>query len=189
MAEEGSAADLEGAPFVYLPDVPEGMRVPSIEFGRLVAKGSKGEGNRAMLVPLVTLVFGVVQGVRFGIMQSDYLWLAISGLVCTGTVLAYHLVVVMFASSTRRPRWFALPLLGGVLPFVLGFYLFGMRGVWKLVHLREGFSTEVFLSGLVFSVMGGLLLGSMRRLTELSQEVERAVKLSRQGLLERVSED
>jgi len=174
---------------VYLPEIPEGIRVPSIEFGRLVAKESKGEGNRAILVPLVTLVFAVVQGVRSGVMQSDYLWLAISGLVCTGTVLGYHLVVIMFASSTRRPRWFALPLLGGVLPGVLGFYLFGMRGIWQLVQLREGFSLEILLSGLMFSVMGGLLLGSMRRLTELSQEVERAVKLSRQGLLERVAKD
>lgn len=128
-------------------------------------------------VPLLTIVgFAVVQGIRNGFMQRDYLVLVIGALVSMAAMVAYAIVGIRRLLGKPKAPWMFLASAGGLIPYLYCCYLVFYRGIWRLADLRFGFALTPVLSGIAFALLGYLALKHFYLLTELSKTVDQVTR-------------
>ena len=117
----------------------------------------------AMLALVLVAVFATVRLVSKG-NQSDYLVLVCASMLSVPITLCYGLLAVV-----RRGQniWASLLNLSAILPYSLSLYLFFYRGVWKLVTLHRAFSWPSLSSGIMFMVIGLIVVNGLYKTTEL----------------------
>jgi len=155
-------------------EIPNDMRIPSLELARLTANSSKSACTKALVALGVVFALGLVNALKEGLV-ADYLVLMILSLISLAAVWMYNFVGVMIAAGTPRRRWLVVPTLAIMLPYLLGFYVAIWRGLWGLFKTTREFSWQAFVPAFFCLLLGFFLLTQLRRLVEVRQAVDEAV--------------
>jgi uncharacterized membrane protein YuzA (DUF378 family) len=128
--------------------------------------------GRSGVPHLVVMGFAVLQGIRYGFLQQDYLVLVIGALASMAAMVAYALVGLQRLLGKPKAAWMAAAAAGGFIPYLYCCYLVFYRGVWRLADLRFGFALTPLLSALAFIILGYVALKYFYLLTELSKRID-----------------
>ena len=156
-------------------EIPDDMRIPSVELARLTANSSKSACTKALVALGVVFALGLVKAIQEGLLVEDYLVLMILSIISLVAVWMYNFVGVMIAAGTPRRRWLAVPTLAIMLPYLLGFYVAVWRGLWHLFKTTREFSWQAFVPAIFCLIVGFFLLTQLRKLVEVRQAVDEAV--------------
>lgn len=127
-----------------------------------------------MFWPFVAIsVFAIVQAIRFGLSEFDYLWLILGSVAAIGGGALYSLDIRMSAEGTKGGAWRRLVAPVGLLTYIFILYLFLYRGLWSLASLMNGFSYRPILRAIVFAGLSLYALKKFHQLTEMERMLKR----------------
>ena len=126
-------------------------------------------GIGGMIIRLLPIfVIGVVQGIRFGFLQRDYLFLAVGAFVSVMCSTYYAGVGIARISGREKQAWMFFAICSGWLPYLFLMYIIFYRAVWALVRLFSTFSWSALFGALAFFVIG---LSAIRRFGTITDVV------------------
>jgi len=156
-------------------DIPEDMRVPSMEFGRLVATSGKSACAWALVVVGVIFAISLVTALQRGL-DAELAILMGLALISLAAVWIYNFVGVLMAAGTPRQRWLVVPTLAIMLPYLLGFYLAAYRGLWHLLETARAFTWQEFAPAMLCLMLGWFLISRLARLVAIRQDIDAALR-------------
>lgn len=126
--------------------------------------------GRAFLPLAPIFLFGAVQMVRIGPLESDYAVLALGSLAAAGAMLLYGNGAVHRALGPSRRTEARLAIVAGIVPYVFALYVLAFRSFEPVAEALggglEGGIGPVVLA-VLFGLVSGRLLWHLSRLTEL----------------------
>jgi hypothetical protein len=136
--------------------------------GAKISRETESTLARAMTPVLIILVFSIIQGIRFGLGTSDYVWLFLGSIVSVIAMFTYGMVPILLARGSPKRGWMRLAALGGNLPYLFLLYIFFYRGLWSIASLFSGFSFIPVLKAIVFCGLGYRALKNFHKITEIA---------------------
>jgi hypothetical protein len=114
-------------------------------------------------IPLVlTLLFSIIQIIRFGIV-GDYAFLLFGSILSICLIGGYSSLF----GKTEKSWLSAIIAFGGFIPYLFGCYLFFYRGIWRLADLAQGFALLTIVKAVCFILFGYIVVSGLYRLTEI----------------------
>ena len=121
-------------------------------------------------------VFGVVQGLRLGFRERDYLFLMFGSAASYFLAFAYGCVGIARANGRGKQTWMFYAIWSGILPYLFLMYLIFYRGGWALVRLFSAFSWSDLSAAFVFIVIGLFTIRHLQTITDVVRIVREIIE-------------
>ena len=141
------------------------MSSAASEVARAVERLAAARIGRA-LPPLAALAaYGLIQGVRFGLGSSDYLFVLVGAVASAGSMVAYGTEAVKRVMEKTSP-WSGLISAGSFVPYLFAGYV-GVTRALPLVRTGGELGTTVVAMNLALIVLAILCARAQWKLTEV----------------------
>jgi len=149
---------------------------PSENFGIAMQRVMGRHFAKFLLLLLPILLFGVLQGFRYGFNHKDYGFLVVGAFVSIALALGYGTVSVCEAYGRPRRIWMYVAVWGGMLPYLFIVYLAFYRGAWGIIQSLLSLHVVGMISGVLFLVLGLFAISALKSITDCSENISALLK-------------